>query len=565
MTRIVSFSQKDALHSRASFLYLCVILNSMFVFDTINTLLAVIVLFNTALLLPILRNIKNNIQTYLYAVNIVTILLWVITMMGYRSENMFFEAWLRALYVAAIFIGITYMQFTLYYPIKMRFAQYYLYFVNVVAFGTAYLVTLTNTIIHHGIITQFGEPQIVFGSWYPLYIFVILVPFISGFSRHLYVIVKHKSKVVYLLVGYFISANVAFVTNLMLPWFGVFILNWVGQFFTVVMVSFTTYSILKFNVMNMKFFAVNVGVTGLVITTFSQVLFADSEKSIIVSTLVFLVSLVTGGYLTVLSQNERKSLENTISLNTKIRKVNEQLEEANEQLKSLDKLKSEFISLASHQLRSPLTVIKGYASTLTDGVVGEMNPKQTEIVHHIYTSAQGLASVVEDFLSVTKIEQGGMKYSFEPVDVKELLEGLVSDMRIVAEDKHLDFSIEIDRTEMFIVNADTVKLKQVFLNLIDNSIKYTREGSVVVSLTKNRHDRSILFSVKDTGIGVSEATKQKLFTKFGRGDTGVMNTGGSGLGLYLAQEIVKAHGGSITVDSDGEGKGSTFLVMLPSV
>lgn len=550
---------------RGFFFFLCAILIRMFIYDTINTLLAIIVLFNSALLLPILRNVKNNIQTFLYAVNIVTILLWVVAMMGYRSEDVFFESWLRALYVAAIFIGITYMQFTFYYPIKIRFAQYYLYIVNIIAFGTAYLVTLTDTIIDHGIITMYGEPNIVFGPLYPLYIFVILVPFVSGFLRHLYVIIRHKSKVVYLLVGYFISANIAFVTNLILPWFGIFIFNWVGQFFTVVMVSFTTYSILRFNVMNMKFFAVNVGVTGLVITTFSQILFSDSVSSLLVSSLVFVISLLTGAYLTILSESERKSLEHTMLLNTKIKKINEELQSANTQLKSLDTLKSEFISLASHQLRSPLTVIKGYASTLTDGVVGEMNPKQTEIVHHIYTSAQGLASVVEDFLSVTKIEQGGMKYSFEPVDVGEMLENLTSDMKIVAEDKHLSFSTAIDRTEMFMVNADAVKLKQVFLNMIDNSIKYTRAGSVTVSLTKNHQEKSIVFSVQDTGVGITEETRKKLFTKFGRGEAGTLNAGGSGLGLYLAQEVVRAHKGTITVESDGEGKGSRFSVIVPSL
>ena len=538
---------------------------NMFIYDTINTLLAIIVLFNVALLFPLLRNVKNNIQTFVYAVNIVTIVLWVVTMMGYRSESVYFEAWLRALYVAAIFIGVTYMQFTFYYPIKIRFATYYIYCINVLAFATAYLVTLTDTIIVRGIATVQGEPEIVFGTLYPLYIFIILVPFISGFLRHIYVITKYKSKVVYLLVGYFISANVAFITNLMLPWFGVFILNWVGQFFTVVMVSFTTYSILKFNVMNMRFFAVNVGVTALTIATFSQILFADSNKAFIVSTVVFMISLVTGFYLMRLSNNERKSLENTMLLNSKIKKINEQLESANEQLKSLDKLKSEFISLASHQLRSPLTVIKGYASTLTDGVVGEMNPKQIEIVRHIYTSAQGLASVVEDFLSVTKIEQGGMKYAFEPTDIREIIEDITDDMKIVAEDKHLSFSVSMDRAEMFMVSADAVKLKQVFLNLIDNSIKYTKEGSISVGLVKHHNEKKIIFSVQDTGVGVSEETKKKLFTKFGRGDGAILNSGGSGLGLYLAQEIVAAHNGTIEVESEGEGKGAKFSVSVPAI
>ncbi len=535
----------------------------MFTFDTINTLLAIIFLFNLALLLPILRNIRNNIQTFVYAVNIITILLWLVTMIGYRSENQYFETWLRSLYVAAIFIGVTYMQFTFFYPLRMKHAKYYIYFINFIAFCTAYLVTLTDTIITRGVATTEGEPHIIFGEWYPLYIFIILVPFVTGFARHAYVILKHKSKVLYLLVGYFISANIAFVTNLMLPWAGVFILNWVGQFFTIVMVSFTTYSILKFNVMNMRFFAVNVGVTLLLIITFSQILFADSNRNLLVSGVVFLISLITGGYLIILSKNERKSLDHTMLLNTKIKKINEELENANEQLTSLDKLKSEFISLASHQLRSPLTVIKGYASTLTDGVVGEMNDKQKEIVRHIYASAQGLASVVEDFLNVTKIEQGGMKYVFDKVDIKQIVEDLASDMKLVAEDKHLTFITATDIQGDCFISADGLKLKQVFLNLIDNSIKYTKQGFVKVTLTKNENEKTFTFAVADSGIGLTEETKKKLFTKFGRGEGSILNTGGSGLGLYLAQEIIKAHQGEMVVTSDGEDKGSSFSVVLP--
>lgn len=537
----------------------------MFTFDTINTLLTIIFLFNTALLFPLLRDVKNNVQTFTYAINIVTILLWVVTMIGYRSENMYFETWLRALYVAAIFIGVTYMQFTLFYPVVLRFAKYYIYAVNMLAFATAYLVTLTDRIIDHGVTTYSGEPQIVFGPWYPLYIFIILVPFLAGFARHGYLILNHKSKLTYLLVGYFISANIAFITNLMLPWMGIFILNWVGQFFTVIMVLLTTYSILKFNVMNIRFFSVNVGVTLLLIVTFSQVLFAKSDENLMVSGVVFLIALVTGSFLVVLSQNERKSLERTIALNKEIKKVNEELEAANEQLKSLDTLKSEFISLASHQLRSPLTVIKGYASTLTDGIVGEMNEKQQEVVRHIYVAAQGLASVVEDFLNVSKIEQGGFKYNFEALDITKIVEDLVADMKLVAEDKHLMFSSSFTTSGACIVNADPVKLRQVFINIIDNSIKYTKEGSITVSLTKDEHAHLVTFTVTDSGVGLHDETKKKLFTKFGRGEEGSLNSSGSGLGLYLAHEITKAHQGSISAQSEGVGKGSTFSVSLPYI
>jgi two-component system phosphate regulon sensor histidine kinase PhoR len=208
-------------------------------------------------------------------------------------------------------------------------------------------------------------------------------------------------------------------------------------------------------------------------------------------------------------------------------------------------------------------VIKGYASTLIDGIVGGLNEKQSEIVNHIYASAQSLASMVEEFLNVSKIEQGGMKYSFESVDVAGLVASLADEMKRTAEDKHLAFSIGGVTDGTCMIQADAVKLRQVFLNLIDNSIKYTQEGFVHVSLEKKIATKEVVITISDSGIGISEETKKKLFTKFGRGEEVRSHSGGSGLGLYLAQEVVKAHHGTIHVQSKGLHLGASFSVSLP--
>lgn len=313
--------------------------------------------------------------------------------------------------------------------------------------------------------------------------------------------------------------------------------------------AFTAYAIFKHKAFRVQNLGSSLMAFALCVATFIEVIFAENTGQLLLRVGIFLFVLLIS----------IQFIKNIATLEG----LTKNLEEANEKLKSLDKLKSEFISLASHQLRSPLTVIKGYASTLTDGVVGDLTPKQNEIVRHIYTSAQGLASVVEDFLNVTKIEQGGMKYVFEEVDIRKITEDLVSDMKIAAEERHLQFLSSIDESGAYTTLADGVKLKQVFLNLIDNSIKYTKEGFVKVTLTEHKSDKTIIFSVSDSGVGVSPETKAKLFTKFARGEGGALNSGGSGLGLYLAQEIVKAHKGTITIDSEGLGKGSIFSVILP--
>ncbi|MDQ5931227.1 MAG: hypothetical protein QG674_393, partial [Patescibacteria group bacterium] len=257
-----------------------------------------------------------------------------------------------------------------------------------------------------------------------------------------------------------------------------------------------------------------------------------------------------------------RSVLREVEQREKIETLADQLQDANEKLKSLDKLKTEFLSLASHQLRSPLTAIKGYASMLSEGAFGKLDEKKSEAVNRIYTSAQGLVNVVEDLLNVSKIEQGGMKYEFMPTSLSSVVETLFNEMKVPAQSKHLEFTLDMDKHDKFIVSADPVKLKQVFLNLVDNSIKYTQKGFVKISL--RRIDDKIVFSVTDNGMGISPETKSKLFEKFSRGEGGKTNTGGSGLGLYLAQQIAKAHKGDILIDSEGLGKGSVFTVAIPS-
>lgn len=336
--------------------------------------------------------------------------------------------------------------------------------------------------------------------------------------------------------------------------------NWtfgqIGFFGMPVFVSFLAYMIIKFKTFNIKVIGTQVLVFILVFLV-SSILFVKQIETVRV------VVLFTIGFVALLGYILIKSVRREVEQKVRLQHLTEKLADANEKLKGLDKLKSEFISLASHQLRSPLTVIKGYASTLTDGIVGDLTDKQKEVVQHIYISAQGLASVVEDFLNVTKIEQGGMKYVFEPTDIRAIVNDLASDMRIPAVAKKLDFQTDIHTDGTFMVNADGTKMKQVFLNLIDNSIKYTKDGFVKVWL--NQKDGNMTFGVSDSGVGVSDETRAKLFQKFGRGEGAVMNGGGSGLGLYLAQEIVKAHGGEIKVDSEGLGHGSTFSVTLPLI
>ncbi len=245
-----------------------------------------------------------------------------------------------------------------------------------------------------------------------------------------------------------------------------------------------------------------------------------------------------------------------------LKKTNEELASANIRLKELDQQKSEFVSLASHQLRSPLSSIKGYASMLREGDYGALSEDMKKPVSAIEESSKSLATMVDDFLNVSRIEQGTMKFDFTDFDLKKLAEDVVYEQKPTAEKAGLKLSFVAEPNKTFMITADLVKIKQVITNFLDNSIKYTPKGSIDVSISKHE-DNKILIKITDTGIGISAETLPKLFSKFTRAsDANKTNIHGTGLGLYVAKQMVEAHKGRAWAESAGEGKGSTFYIEL---
>lgn len=338
----------------------------------------------------------------------------------------------------------------------------------------------------------------------------------------------------------------------------VFTENWTigqyGLFGAPIFVAFLGYLIVRYQTFNMKLLGTQVLVlsVGFLVSALLFVRRIENVRIVVVATIIFICIL---GYLLI------KSVKTEVKQRERLQKLSDDLSSANEKLKGLDKLKSEFLSLAAHQLRSPLTAIKGYTSMLLDGDFGAVNDKQKEAVNRVFLSSQNLARIVEDLLDVTKIEQGGMQFSLVSVDAGQMVEEIVKELSVSAKTRGLELTASNDNQAPYMVFADNIKIRQVFLNLIDNSIKYTEQGFVKVSVSKSPQGK-ILIAIADSGIGISPETKEKLFGKFNRGEGGKMNTGGSGLGLYLVKQIIEAHHGRVWVESEGLGHGSTFMVEL---
>lgn len=244
--------------------------------------------------------------------------------------------------------------------------------------------------------------------------------------------------------------------------------------------------------------------------------------------------------------------------------ANKQLAEKNAQLKKLDEAKSEFISIASHQLRTPLTVIKGYISMMLEGSFGQLNTQEVESLHKVYESNQRLIDLVEDLLNISRIESGRLQFNWANENMEDLASSVVDELQQNAKKKKLQLEYVAPAERLPQVKMDNEKLRQVFMNLVDNSIKYTEQGSVHVSV-KLEGD-SVVSRVSDSGMGIDPEDLPNLFQKFSRGKgMSLVHTEGTGLGLYVAREMVAAHGGRVWAESPGKGRGSTFIVSLPII
>lgn len=232
-----------------------------------------------------------------------------------------------------------------------------------------------------------------------------------------------------------------------------------------------------------------------------------------------------------------------------------------DQLTELDHLKDEFLSVATHQLRAPITAIRGYAANMAENAYGEIPPGLKDPLRTMQEAARLMANSIDDYLNISRIEQGRMKYEKSTFDLATLGKRVVEELTPVAESKKIKIAYSgLDTLSVF---ADIGKMKQVVTNLVDNAIKYTEHGTVSVSVEKYNSNARVI--ITDSGIGIPRNEIGTLFGKFKRArGANKVNTTGTGLGLYVAKMLTEGNGGRVWAESEGQGKGSRFIVELPA-
>ena len=229
--------------------------------------------------------------------------------------------------------------------------------------------------------------------------------------------------------------------------------------------------------------------------------------------------------------------------------------------RELDAMKMDFVSMAAHELRTPISGIRGYLELILFGFASELNEQVRNYIHHAHNSSMELMGLVNNLLNISRIERGALSLTMERLDWVTSIQRSLSNAQFNAADKHISLSYEGPERGCYIM-ADGVAIQEVINNLVSNAIKYSPEGGQVVVRLKEDNGH-YLTEVVDQGVGIPKQAQGNLFTKFYRVNSGLTDaSGGTGLGLFISRSIVERHGGKIWVDSD-EGKGATFSFTLP--
>ncbi len=257
----------------------------------------------------------------------------------------------------------------------------------------------------------------------------------------------------------------------------------------------------------------------------------------------------------------KKITEELYKRNLELATLYKEVDKLNKDLKEVITQRESLVHLVTHKVKGSFTRSKYIFAGMLDGSFGEVSPEVKK------WASQGLESdnmgieTVDLVLNADNLQKGSVKYDMQPLNFKEIVEKAVEEKKIQAESKGLALTTEI-KDEAFNVLGDAFWLKEAVANLIENSIKYTKAGSITLGLEK--HDSKVRLSVKDTGVGITPEDKQSLFTEGGRGKESVkVNVDSTGYGLYSVKLILKEHKGEAWAESEGPGKGSTFFIELP--
>lgn len=500
-------------------------------------------------LLVYLKNKKDNVNKT-FGLLCLSIVLWSFPYYFWQNSQTSSVAlfWSRFLMVGAILIPVTYLHFIFTLLGLEKRNKSFLIASYILAF--IFLVFDFTPLFVRGV-----KPELYFSFWPQPGIFFhpFLFMFISYIAYGCYLLFRAYKKNVgieRIRISYFLIASLigfpSGATNYFL-WYGIPTPPY-WNIFVILFPILTTIGITRHYLFDIRVILTEVLVIATGLTLLIQAWTAEVFLLKILGTLLFFLFAIFG-YQLVRSVIREIQLRGALEL-------------AYGELKKLDDAKSEFISIASHQLRTPLTAVKGYVSMILENSYGEIPKTMDQPLKNVYASNERLIGLVNDILNISKIEAGKMEMDLENTSLEELILDIINELRIKADAKKLYLTYVKPRVAIPLLMIDKTKIRQAILNFIDNSIKYTEKGGTTVKLLSI--GPKIRIEISDTGMGITKEDLPRLFESFSRGRNGsVGRPEGTGLGLYIARRFVEMHKGKVWAESEGKGKGSAFFIELP--
>jgi len=402
-----------------------------------------------------------------------------------------------------------------------------------------------------GVNTIFGDLALIFFIGIIILTFLVVILLVKGYR---FSSLEEKARVNYFLIGAFIFILMNLIFNIVFPLMGTYKYYQFGDYAALPLFMLIAYAIVK-----REFFGIRVILTQALVFVIAILLLlqAVSAQDLLEFSWKVVLFLVFSYFGYLLIQSVVREI-----------KQKAELQRLYEEVDRLSRAKSEFLSIASHQLRTPLTAIKGYISMLLEGTYGQVKGKPRPPLEKVYQSNERLIDLINDLLNISRIESGTLKIEARKVSLESMISSLIDEMKIKADQRKLYIKWE-KLASLPEISADAGKLRQVILNIIDNCIKYTDQGGITIksglnSVSSKYPNGSILIQVLDTGAGMTQEEIKKMFESFTRGEAGEKkDTSGLGLGLYIAKKFSELHGGRVWAESEGKGKGSKFFIELP--
>lgn len=496
------------------------------------------------------QNKKSNINRF-FALFALSVAIWAVGYFFWQLSKTMETAlfWIKFLMVPAVFVPIFYLHFVtslldLNKKLKPILVIGYL-FALVFAFLNIFSSYFVKGVSEKLSFSFWPDPGIIFHIFlFTFFSFAILSWFllINAWKK---AAGSKRDQILYVFWGTFIGF-LGGSTNYLL-WYDIPVPP-AGNWAVVVYVGMIAYAIIKKKLFDIKVVLAEFLVGIIAILLFIQAVISNSRTEFIWKFALFLI-FIYFGYLLVLGV---------------IREVKRraELQKLYEQVDKLSKTKSEFISIASHQLRTPLTAIKGYISMIIEGSYGQLSEKQQKPLNNVYQSNERLIRLVSDLLNLSRLEAGKIKLEPKLSSLEEISGQVIDELKINAQNKELTLKLVSPKPVLDKITIDADKIRQAILNLVDNAIKYTKEGGITIELEQKENRQ--LVKISDSGEGLTKDEIDSLFKMFSRSTAGQQfHTEGMGIGLYVAKQFVQMHQGKIWVESKGKGKGSTFLIELP--